>query len=43
VRPRLDTLFSAEWPRDVEMRGWQGALADSERHVKAASNKIRAA
>ena len=43
VRPQLDTIFSGEWEFDVEMRGWRGVLADSERHIKAASNKIKAA
>jgi hypothetical protein len=40
VRPKLESLFFGDWPKAVEMRPWQGVLADSPRHIAAASNKI---
>ncbi len=43
VRPRIADRFFGEWPVEVETRPWSGVLADSPRHLQAASNKIRKA
>jgi hypothetical protein len=42
LRPKVQDLFFADWPHRAEMRGWQTVLADSDRHIKAASNKLAA-
>lgn len=43
VRPKIADLFFKEWPRMVERRTWREVLADSARHIAAATNKIRRA
>lgn len=43
VRPNIADLFFEQWVARAETRPWQEVLADSERHLKAAANKIKAA
>lgn len=43
VRPGIADLFEKDWPVNVETRQWRDVLAGSERHLKAAENKIKRA
>ncbi len=43
VRPKVADLFFAEWPVAVERRLWSDVLRGSDRHIKAAANKIKQA
>lgn len=40
IRPKTYALMIERWPNRIETRPWQEVLADSERHIKAATNKI---
>jgi len=43
LRPKIQDLFFGDWPNVAQHRQWAEVLKLSERHIKAAANKLKKA